>query len=265
MSQFLSAIQQFDSISLSQMDEVALLNRFDVKYQLAESKLTEVLQSIKEQYYILEINQTRIHNYNTIYYDTTEDLMYTSHHNGKLNRLKIRKRKYTDSGLSFLEIKRKNNKRKTKKLRMVAENDTELFTSNELDFLKQNTNFDFTLSNSTLPVKNSNSFKRITLVNKNLSERCTIDIKVTSFSKNKKVELNSMAIVEVKQSRLMAKTCLTQKLKAIGAQQQGFSKYCIGRAFLEPDLKQNLFKEKLSALKKEFNGSIRLVPVNNNL
>ena len=101
MTPITAVTQQFDAISLNEMNEVALLNRFDSKYQLSVSKLYEVLKAIKNKYYILEINGKRIHSYQTMYYDTGADTLYTNHHNGKLNRMKIRKRAYMDSGLVF--------------------------------------------------------------------------------------------------------------------------------------------------------------------
>lgn len=262
--QITSLIQQFEAISLDKMNDVALLNRFDSKYQLPVSKLYQVLEAIKNNYFVLEIDGKRSHKYSTIYYDTGTDDLYTNHHNGRLNRLKIRKREYVDSNLTFLEIKRKNNKGKTRKLRMVAENKNVSFSLKELDFLSQNTHFDFILSNFTLPVKNTNSFKRITLVNKDFSERCTIDLEIVSYSKNKKVEMGTMAIVELKQGCVNEKTPLANTLNQYRVKPQGFSKYCIGRAFLEPDLKQNLFKEKLIRLKKQFNGNIIIKPTKNN-
>ncbi|WP_321372478.1 VTC domain-containing protein [uncultured Draconibacterium sp.] len=238
------------------MDKVELLNRFDVKYQLIEDKLIQVLNAIKNDYYILEIGSSRVHNYNTIYYDTVEDTLYKDHHNGKLNRIKIRKRIYADSDLAFLEIKKKNNKRKTKKLRMVAENTGASFTKTELDFLTINTNFEFHISKLTLPKRNTNSFKRITLVNKDFSERCTIDLRLVSYSDDKKVVMEKMAIIELKQGSLNEKTLLAKQLKECDIKQNGFSKYCMGRAFLEPQLKQNLFKERIMQLKKQFNSKI---------
>ncbi|WP_321375923.1 polyphosphate polymerase domain-containing protein [uncultured Draconibacterium sp.] len=253
--------QQLDAISLDEMNEVALLNRFDSKYQLSVSKLEEVLEAIKNDYYILEINGKRKHKYNTIYYDTSNDSLYTNHHNGRLNRLKIRKREYVDSELAFLEIKKKNNKGKTKKLRMTAENRNASFTAKELHFLTQNTNFDFHLSNFTLRVKNINSFERITLVNKDFSERCTIDIHLVSYSHSKKLELGDMAVVELKQGKTNVKTPLGNALSKSRVKPRGFSKYCIGRAFLEPDLKRNLFKERLLQLKKQFKNDIVLTPL----
>lgn len=254
--------QQFDAISLEEMNEVALLNRFDSKYQLSVSKLYEVLEAITDDYYILEIDGKRKHSYQTLYYDTGKDTLYTNHHNGKLNRMKIRKRAYMDSGLVFLEIKKKNNKSKTKKLRMIAENKSASFSAKELHFLTENTDFNFQLSNFTLPVKNINSFERITLVNKDFSERCTIDTQLIFYSHSKKLELGNIAVVELKQGSINEKTPLCIALNNYRIKPSGFSKYCIGRAFLEPDLKRNLFKERLIQLRKQFKNEIALTPLN---
>ncbi|WP_163324748.1 polyphosphate polymerase domain-containing protein [Draconibacterium mangrovi] len=258
MISIIALTQQFDAISLNEMNEVALLNRFDSKYQLSAGKLYEVLEAIKDDYYILEIDGKRKHSYQTLYYDSSADNLYINHHNGKLNRMKIRKRAYMDSGLVFLEIKKKNNKGKTRKLRMIAENKNASFSAKELHFLSENTDFDFHLSNFTLPVKNTNSFERITLVNKDFSERCTIDIHLVSYSSSKKLELGDIVVVELKQGSINEKTPLCLALNYFRIKPGGFSKYCIGRAFLEPGLKRNLFKERLIQLRKQFKNEIAL-------
>ncbi len=249
-------IKQFSTISLDQMDKVALLNRFDSKYVLPEDKLIEILEAVKDDYYILQIENSLIQEYRTTYFDTPDNCLYTKHHNGKLNRVKIRKREYINSGIGFLEIKKKNNKGKTSKLRLSTGNHEPRFNTEELLFLSKNINQGIHYCNSNLPAKNWNTFRRITLVNKDFSERCTIDINLTFFSEKEKVSCNKMAIVELKQGKLNLKTPLSSELKRNRIYSKGFSKYCIGRAFLEPDLKQNIFKAKMLQLKKNYNGNI---------
>jgi len=262
MKNITEIIKQFSTISLDQMDKVALLSRFDSKYQLPQDKLIEVLEAVKNDYYVLSIKENLIQEYRTTYFDTPDNRLYTRHHNGKLNRVKIRKREYVDSGITFLEIKKKNNKGKTRKVRLNTENQDSQFNTEEREFLSQNINQDANYSDFDLPAKNWNTFCRITLVNKDFSERCTLDINLTFSSEKEKVSFNNMAIVELKQGRLNMKTPLSSELKRHRVHSKGFSKYCIGRAFLEPDLKRNIFKAKMLQLKKSYNGNIVFSEIN---
>ena len=108
----------FDPISLSEMESVKLMNRIDTKYAVPLSALPAILEAAQNGYYAQEINGTRIATYDTMYYDTETLDMYIRHHDRQLVRQKIRVRQYVESDLTFLEIKRKNNKGRTKKKRI---------------------------------------------------------------------------------------------------------------------------------------------------
>ena len=108
-------ISKFSSVSLDEIDEVKLMNRIDRKYWFHISQLVPFLESTIPYYDILEINGQRLMKYETTYFDTEEDTMFLKHHNQKLNRHKIRQRKYLSTDSSFLEIKYKTNKRRTVK------------------------------------------------------------------------------------------------------------------------------------------------------
>ena len=110
-------IQQFNPISLKEMDGVELMNRTDTKFVVSLDQLLSILEEVKNTYRILEVNNVRFSHYETLYYDTDEFLFYTRHHNGKKNRWKIRKRSYVDSHLNFLELKFKTNRGRTQKQR----------------------------------------------------------------------------------------------------------------------------------------------------
>ena len=111
-------IKDFEPITLDEMDGVKLMSRTDTKFAFSSSKLPQLLSSMLPFYRILNINNKLIHDYKSLYYDTSENKFYLDHHNNRVNRNKIRFREYVDSGLVFLEIKTKNNKRKTIKKRM---------------------------------------------------------------------------------------------------------------------------------------------------
>ena len=102
------------------MESVKLMNRIDTKYTVPMSILPSILEAAKEDYFAQEIDGKRIATYDTMYYDTEDMDMYIRHHDRQLVRQKIRVRQYVDSNLTFLEIKRKNNKGRTKKKRIAV-------------------------------------------------------------------------------------------------------------------------------------------------
>ena len=103
-------ISAFEPISLKEMDRVKLMNRKDTKFIFNEEKLPELLEALKDNYNILEISNKRESLYKTMYFDTDDFKFYTQHHNGKLNRHKVRYRQYADVDTTYLEVKFKSNK-----------------------------------------------------------------------------------------------------------------------------------------------------------
>ena len=97
----------FSSISLKEMDNVSLLKRVDTKFLTTEKKLLEILSLISSDYNILDIDDKRLMKYSTLYFDTNDKMLYNYHHNKKGNRYKIRMRKYVDSNICFLEVKKR--------------------------------------------------------------------------------------------------------------------------------------------------------------
>ena len=111
-------LADFAPVSLEQLDSVKLLNRVDTKFLLNANSLPALLESLKQNYFILEINAQRSSSYDTVYYDTNDFYYYRIHQTGRLPRTKIRMRTYLETGKSFLEIKIKNNHKKTFKDRI---------------------------------------------------------------------------------------------------------------------------------------------------
>ena len=98
-------ITLFEPITLKEMDSVKLMNRKDTKFIFNEKMLPALLKDLTKNYKILEISKKRESQYKTMYFDTEDFKFYTQHHNGKLNRHKVRYRQYIDVDLTFLEVK----------------------------------------------------------------------------------------------------------------------------------------------------------------
>jgi hypothetical protein len=121
VSVVIDIIKDFESIDLKEMESVKLMDRTDTKFTFLYSQLTSILNIIKPHYKVLTINNKRHFSYKTLYYDTHDMMLYNVHHNGRLNRYKIRHRSYLDTNTGFLEVKFKNNKGRTIKERIEDE------------------------------------------------------------------------------------------------------------------------------------------------
>jgi hypothetical protein len=248
MEQIKNVIKYFNKVSLSDLDKVKLMNRTDQKFCLHIAYLPAVIEAIQGHYSVLAIDGETIFNYDNTYYDTHDDQMFLSHQNGKLNRFKIRIRKYVQTGNHFLEVKFKNNKGRTIKERIERENFDPKFSYNELNFINNSTIY----SGLQLEPKIKNSFNRFTLVDNDFTERVTIDIAPGFSNKEKEITLNNLIIIEIKQSKAAEPAMIVKVLREKKIREQGFSKYCIGRSLLEEKIKKNNFKPLLLKIRKEF-------------
>ncbi|OYT14705.1 MAG: transporter, partial [Bacteroidetes bacterium 4572_77] len=98
-------IAQFPALNLEQVNKVGLMNRVDTKFYFSIHLLPKILESIKIDYSVLEINGSRMMPYESTYYDTKDFQMLRWHQNGKGNRYKIRERKYVLTEQTFFEVK----------------------------------------------------------------------------------------------------------------------------------------------------------------
>lgn len=229
------------------MDQVQLMNRTDKKYWFNKKKLQSILNEIAEDYLILNVNGEDKIRYATKYFDTWQNEMFIAHHNGKLNRYKIRKRTYLQTGNSFLEVKFKTNKGRTLKKRIPTTTASGINTIDEIDFLKSNSPYHISKLYESL----TNNFTRITLVNKNFKERCTIDFNLSFQSGKQVATLNDLVVVEVKTDNSNSITPIEFALRNQNIKSSGFSKYCVGSMLTKEGLKKNAFKHQLRMIKKE--------------
>jgi hypothetical protein len=242
--EIISAVGKFDRISLDEIRRVELMNRTDAKYVFRIDKLDIILRKALKNYMVLEVNNECIHPYSNQYYDTHDYEMYLNHHNGKLNRYKIRCRNYDVSDIAFLEIKFKSNKARTIKKRIRNNFSTNLNKVSS-NFIENNSPYK---SNELTPVLRNN-FHRITLAHKTAKERITLDFNLTYTSNlsgiRKAHDLPNLAICEVKREGLIKTSEFVAILRSEHIRPSGMSKYCIGAALLYSDLKKNQFKRKL--------------------
>ncbi len=167
------------------------------------------------------------------------------HHNGHLTRQKLRTRLYKDSSHAFIEIKNKNNRGRTKKKRMQIPPES-LLKWKEIPEAADFARGMLKLPYDTFSAALRTSFRRITLVNRERTERVTIDmgLSFSNLRNGRTARPGDIIIVEVKQDGTTGST-MKGILTELKIRRMGFSKYCIGTAMTDPGIRQNRFKEKI--------------------
>lgn len=234
-------LNTFAPITLAEMKSVRLMNRVDTKFVTTMPRLLQLLEMAKGEYFVQEIDGERNSAYTTLYYDTPQLDMYIMHHNGCLGRQKVRVRQYVDSKLTFLEVKNKNNHRRTRKKRITV-SDFDITGEQQREFLKPLCWWDI----DTLQPALRNWFNRITLVNKAKTERVTIDtgLRFHNCMSGLDKSLDQVVIIELKRDGNQPSPLLAM-LRDLHIHPYGFSKYCMGTALSNPSVKKNRLKPKL--------------------
>lgn len=239
-------LKDFAPVFLKDMGKVSLMNRQDTKYVFTEDQLPSILNKLSEFYNILEIDGLRQMSYSNVYFDTDDFMFYNNHQRGKMNRYKIRNRRYDDSDLSFCEVKFKSNKSRTQKERKVIKELFSEFDQESIEFLDKKS----PVKVEALSAKLFMDFKRITLVHKTWQDRCTLDLALRANNETNEFEFKGIVIAEIKQEKFSPQCDFNLVLKSEKIYPKGFSKYCISMAKLYDTLKTNRFKPRLLMLDK---------------
>ena len=244
--------QQMPTITLDEMSSIKLMNRVDTKYVISEEYCMELLRRAADKYSVQIIDGVRACRYSTLYYDTHDLDMFTVHQNRKLTRQKIRARTYVESGISFIEIKNKTNKGRTKKKRIRIDEryfDCVSTSPEAAEFLRERANY----APEAIEPALITQFDRITLVNHAHTERLTIDmnLKFVNMRSNphNEASVDRMVIVELKQDGLCYSP-MKEILQEMRVKTLKVSKYCVGTVLSNPTVKYNRFKRKVRAIHK---------------
>jgi hypothetical protein len=149
-----------------------------------------------------------------------------------------------------MEVKTKNNHGRTKKKRIEV-SDMDLNDEEKRQFLHKHLRYDVEKLQPVL----SNHFSRVTLVNKGMTERLTIDtgLNFHNVLNGSDKDMGQLVVIELKRDGLVYSPVL-QMLRQLRIQPHGFSKYCMGSALTGQDhLPVNRFKCKLIEINKLVN------------
>lgn len=236
-------------ITLEEMSGIRLMKRTDSKFVTNRERLARLLALARDHYFSQEVAGRRVSGYRTVYFDDEErHRFFSMHQEGHKPRTKIRARTYMDSGDSFLEIKRKNNHGKTSKKRVrISSIDSVIEKGEGEDFVRERTGLSLCDIRPTL----GNRFNRITLVNREKTERLTIDfdLRFDNCETGAEAEMPDVVIIELKRDGRVPSPVLPL-LRELRIKPSGFSKYCIGSCLTNAGLKQNRFKKRLIRIRK---------------
>jgi hypothetical protein len=246
-SEINNLLSAFSPVMLHEMDGVKLMNRVETKYIFCADRLPELLNNVKESYKALEINEIRNFPYCTTYLDTSDFLFYSQQVRGKLNRHKVRYRRYETTGVSYLEIKKKTNKKRTIKWRMENILKPDSPDKVAIQFINK-------YLPEGLPDLHPvliNGFTRITLVGNECKERITLDYDLTFASPYGKISgFPYLAIAELKREKRSCLSPFAAVMKQMSIQSGSFSKYCIGSALIMDMPRKNMLKPNLLLINK---------------
>ncbi|MCP4154832.1 MAG: polyphosphate polymerase domain-containing protein [bacterium] len=236
-------LNEFETVTLDDLDDSLFKNRYETKYLFSPSILSAVLEKLTGTYRILTINNNSLQKYESLYFDTRKFKFYLDHQNGKLNRYKVRFRRYPGSESVFLEVKFKSNKNQTRKWREKTTISNYCFgILND----KANRFLNNYFENNTEPLlpRFQVSYSRLTLIHKKNREKVTIDFNLSYFKDSDEVHCKNMAIAEVKQERQSQGSDFFKVMRDAGVTPTRFSKYCFGVYRFYPTLKYNRFKQR---------------------
>lgn len=237
-------VAQMRPITLEEMKSVRLMKRTDTKFVTNVEKLLALLELTHESYSAQHNNGKCIAGYRTVYWDTpVTHEMFRQHHCKHFPRTKVRARTYLDSGHSFLEVKKKDNHGKTRKKRIeIPSIEAVIADGYGEEFLTERTGYTFRDIIPTI----ENAFHRITLVNDAKTERLTIDfgINFLNHETGETGTMDNLVIIELKRDGRIHSPILAL-LRQLRIKPSGFSKYCIGSAITNGNLKINRFKKRM--------------------
>lgn len=218
-------VKGFEKVSLAEVYamKARLLTRMESKHPMTLSQCRDLLRKLTGSYAVLDIKNTRVGRYETLYFDTPSFLTYLQHHNGRGNRFKLRLRHYESSGETYLEVKKKNNKGSTEKERLKTCWSDGLRPEHE-DFLASAFPYDFRKFSPVLMTQ----YRRLTLVSADPPERITFDTGISFRHGRRTVSYPEFVIGEVKYERGNKNSPAQAALRSMAIPRQGFSKYCIG-------------------------------------
>lgn len=234
-------LRKFKTINLSTLTKrVDWKKRNDTKFVAHVSEMNSLLETLCEEYLILEHEGSRTMRYMTEYLDTSDRILFHNHQSECDPRYKIRKRRYDNENGFWMEIKEKK-KGEIYKHRTFNPTPDEANT-----FIKTNSPYTQSDLNTTLFIY----YERMSFIHKTLPIKITIDKNMKVGNGTIWTPFDNLIILELK-SEKSTPACALNMITSKGFKSASISKYCIGMVTLYPELKlASKYKPTLLEIKK---------------
>ena len=240
-------------IGLQELEDVSLMDRSEEKYIIPIAWCGDISNKLCTDYNILEIANERQFRYDNLYFDTPENICLEDHIRGRKNRFKVRIRSYSNSNISFVEVKSRTvyGRSQKRRIQRTSEQWDSPFTTKEQEFLSNCVPFAAEL----MPVLYS-SYSRYTIANIAKGERITFDtnLEYKTLTGETFKPLDGLAVVELKQGETDRRSPLnrifrerTDRRSPLGRTIR-ISKYILGRLHTNKNLSARAYLESLKEL-----------------
>ena len=250
-------------IGLGELEARApLLERHDSKYLVPTDAVLALLDDVRADYQVLQIDGARDFGYESTYFDTTDLALYRAHAQGRRLRWKARTRRYDDGPLCFREVKLKHLRGATIKLRERCPAYEHGWAGPELTgfvdrSLREHYGPDFhgpdfhgaDLQGLHLTARLTVRYRRTTLVSVDGVERVTLDQELDVLDPAGRTTGRlrpGLALIEVKTPR-GGRSRLDALLTGRGLRPVSLSKYGVGVAMTHPEAGRSGLRRVLQA------------------
>lgn len=242
-----AAVGVLGSIDLSALEsEAALLTRVDRKYVVPLTTFERLVEELGEDWRALEIDSSRLFGYASTYFDTENLQTYRAHLQRRRRRYKVRVRRYTDTDLCLLEVKRKGLRGITVKERTSHP----VWSHAELGADGHRFVRDVVSGHAAPPegllapvVEVSN--RRATLASASQRSRLTVDTDLRCGWGEASVSLAPGLVLLESKVEGGSRGAVDGILRGLGVRPLNISKYCIGVASLGLDIPDNPWRRTL--------------------
>lgn len=240
------ALNRFDTVSLDEAIARPLLSRIDTKIVVPVRVLPAILTSLPTNgpsaYRVVDLADELAPAYTTRYFDTPDLSDYLDHHNGRRIRQKFRYRRYHSTNSVFFEVKQRSGANATSKTRIGVGAIPAQLGHDEASLIAG-----LGLSSHGYVPSLEVLYRRVTFVGVN--DRLTVDMGLQCRSPNgRSASFDRVAILEMKQEQRSSTSVLTRSLREHGLRPFSVSKYCMGIASCNTDVKRNRFDSKIRLL-----------------
>ena len=220
------------------LERAALQDRMDRKYLLPTGEMHTLVDALRDDARVLEIDGHRDFAYESVYFDTPDLVCYLQAARRRRRRFKVRTRTYVDAAECYLEVKTRDHRGHTVKYRQTHDaglpttltQDGRDFTDLIVATTSASSHDDLDLHPTLIT-----AYRRSTLFIPSSSSRMTIDTELRwTLDSGATVTLPGMTIIETKTAS--RPSAADRLLWRSGCRPTLISKYGTGLAALRPDL-----------------------------